>query len=247
MKPNQEPSMDAAPYESQTVSRPRAARRLRRAEGYYVAALASALLIFIVLAAFSYHYPYFTFDVAATRLVQSFDPPFALNLMRFVSFFGNGITPHAITAVTCVLFLLFRRRSEAAGLLLSAGGSALINTLLKSVVARPRPTAALVQIFSAPGSLSFPSGHVTFYVCYFGFLFFAAYAILPRASHTRRFALTLAALPILLVGLSRIYLGAHWLSDTVGAYLWSGVWLAFSLEMYRRWKARATFHQESSD
>lgn len=241
------PHTAAATDESQTVSRPRAARRLRRAGTYYVIALASALLIFVVLAAFAYRYPYFTFDVAATRLVQSFDPRFALGFMRFVSFFGNGITPHVIAAVTCVLFLLFRRRSEAAGLLLSTGGSALINSLLKLVVARPRPTAALVQIFAAPGSLSFPSGHVTFYVCYFGFLFFAAYAVLPRASLSRCVALPLAALPVLLVGVSRVYLGAHWLSDTVGAYLWSGVWLAFSLEMYRRWKARATFHQGSED
>lgn len=244
MKPNHEPLTDARTDESQTVSRPHAARRLHRAEGFYVVALASALAIFTVLAAFAYRYPYFTFDVAATRFVQSFDPGFALRFMRFVSVFGNGITPHAITAVTCILFLLFRRRTEAAGLLLSTGGGALINSLLKLVVARPRPSAALVQVYAAPGSLSFPSGHVTFYVCYFGFLFFAAYAILPRASTARRLTLALAALPVLLVGLSRIYLGAHWLSDTVGAYLWSGVWLAFSLEMYRRWKARAAFHSE---
>jgi undecaprenyl-diphosphatase len=93
---------------------------------------------------------------------------------------------------------------------------------------------------------SFPSGHVTFYVCFFGFLFFAAFALLPKGSTARRVACTLAALPVLLVGLSRVYLGAHWPSDTLGAYLFSGLWLAFSLDMYRRWKRRATFHPEDA-
>jgi undecaprenyl-diphosphatase len=224
--------------DAQPVSRPRAARRLRRAETYYLIALP----LFAALAVFAYLYPYFSFDLATTRFLQSFNSPLLLNLMRAVSIPGNGITPHAITTLTLILFLLFRRRSEAAGLLLAAGGSAVLNSIIKLIIHRPRPAAALVTLFDTLGSLSFPSGHVTFYVCYFGFLFFAAYAILPRGSSLRRLSLTLTAIPVLLVGISRIYLGAHWLSDTLGAYLWSGVWLGFSLEMYRRWKARATFH-----
>jgi undecaprenyl-diphosphatase len=118
--------------------------------------------------------------------------------------------------------------------------------MMKMLIARPRPSAEVgIQVYRDTVSQSFPSGHVTFYVCYFGFLFFVAYALLPLRSLARRLALTFTALPVALVGLSRIYLGAHWPSDTLGAYLWSGIWLAFSLEMYRRWKERATFHKDA--
>jgi membrane-associated phospholipid phosphatase len=162
-----------------------------------------------------------------------------------MSVFGNSFTPYAMTVVMVIIFIALRKRSEAAGLTLSVLGSAIINSTLKLVISRPRPAvSALVPVYRNTATQSFPSGHVTFYVCFFGFLFFVAFALLPRGSALRRLVLTITALPVLLVGLSRIYLGAHWPSDTLGAYLWSGVWLAFSLEMYRRWKERRTLHGE---
>lgn len=221
-----------------TVPRPRAARRLFRAQVLYSIALA----LFAVLAAFAYVYAYFGWDLRVTRFAQSFDAPAVAGAMQFVSLFGNRWIPYALTAIVCLIFLALRRRSEAAGLLLSAGGGAIVNAILKTLVARPRPTAALVHVSTDLGSRSFPSGHVTFYVTFFGFLFFVAYAVLKRGSFLRSSALSLAALPVFLIGLSRVYLGAHWTSDTIGAYLAGGVWLAFSLEMYRRWKRRATLH-----
>ncbi|PYS46613.1 MAG: hypothetical protein DMF68_18650 [Acidobacteria bacterium] len=223
-----------------TVARPHALARLWRAQTIYVVALAA----FAVLAIFAYLDPYFGWDlkIASAFNWKTFTPPGLFQLMLFVSIFGNSWTPYALTALTVILFLLFRRRSEAAALVFCAGGSGLINTLFKHLVARPRPAHELIQSYTDPLTNSFPSGHVTFYVCYFGFLFFTAYALLPRGSMLRRLALTLTALPVLLVGLSRIYLGAHWPSDTIGAYLWSGVWLSLSLALYRRLKERRTLH-----
>ena len=222
--------------------RRRESRRLLRAEVIYSAGLAA----FAVLAVLAHAYAYFAWDLRAARAVQSLDAAWWASLMTWASLMGNGATPHAITTVTVILFFAFRRRSESFGLALSAGGGAIINRLLKVIIARPRPTADLVGFAYRSDDLSFPSGHVMFYVCYFGFLFFAAYATLPRGSWTRRAALALSALPVLVIGVSRVYLRAHWPSDTLGAYMLGGLWLAFSLEMYRRWKRRATFHKEEA-
>ena len=224
-----------------TVPRRVAARRLRRAEVFYAVGLAA----FAVLALFAYFNAYFGWDLRAALAVQRLDAPWFAAFMRWASVFGNGWTPHALTIATALVFAVFKRRSEAAGLFLSAGGGALITNLLKLLIGRPRPAAELVGFAYEGSGMSFPSGHVTFYVCYFGFLFFAAYALLPRGSLVRRAALVATALPVLVVGLSRVYLHAHWPSDTLGAYLVAGLWLAFSLAAYRRWKQRATFHSHA--
>lgn len=212
------------------VRRRLAARRLLRAEVYYAASLSA----FAALTLFVYLNPQLTWDERAAVALQGV--PGLFDFMRLVSVPGDRWYPHALTAATVFAFLMLRRFSEAGALSLSTGVGALLSSNLKDLVGRPRPSAEVVQVFRLIETKSFPSGHVTFYVCYFGFLFFVAYAVLPRGSAVRRAALAATALPVLLIGLSRVYLGEHWPSDTLGAYLMSGTWLAVCLHLYRRWK-----------
>jgi membrane-associated phospholipid phosphatase len=220
-----------------------AAWRLWRAQVRY----SVVLIAFGVLAFFAHTYAYFAWDRAVARWIQGFRTPALDALMYAVSYIGYLWYPYALAVATALVFLAVRRRSEALGLLLSTAGSGLLNRAIKMLIARPRPAAPVVNVLREHGGQSFPSGHVTFYVCYFGFLFFVAYALLPARTLARRVALTLSASMVALVGLSRVYLGAHWPSDTIGAYFLGGLWLAFSLYMYRRWKERATFHTKSND
>jgi membrane-associated phospholipid phosphatase len=222
--------------------RRRAVRRLLRAEVIYV----TAMVVFALLALLAHFNTYFAWDLIISRSLQSLNSPAMFVFMRGVSLFGDQLIPWGLAGVTIIIFLVTGRRSEAAGLLLSTGGGQFLNSILKRLIARPRPSNDLIEVFRSLTTQSFPSGHVTFYVCYFGFLFFASYALLARGSMVRRVCLTITALPVLLIGMSRVYLGAHWPSDTLGAYLSSGLWLAFSLHMYRKWKERATFHAGAS-
>ena len=219
-----------------------AARRLLRAETIFLAGLAA----FAVLAVLAKANAYFSWDERVADAIQSVPVPGMEGFMRAVSFPGDGVTSWIIVGIALLFFFVRGRRSEGFGVLLSAAGGSSINRLLKYVIGRPRPTLEHVRVSGEWAHESFPSGHVVFYVCFFGFLFFVAFALLPKGSTVRRVACALAALPILLVGLSRVYLGAHWPSDVLGAYLLSGMWLALSLDAYRRWKRRATFHPEET-
>lgn len=219
---------------SHPTTRRRALRRLWRAEVSYSA----GLLAFAVLAVVAHSYAHFGWDVTVQQWIRHTPPPGFADFMRFVSIPGDGKTPHIIAVLTALFFLLMRLRSEAAGVLLSTIGSGLINMAIKIFVARPRPVPEPGAFLLPYTGNSFPSGHVTFYVCYFGFLYFVADALLPRGSLARRLAPLFVVIPVPLIGLSRVYLFAHWPSDTLGAYLLGGLWLAFSLDTYRRWKAR---------
>jgi membrane-associated phospholipid phosphatase len=211
-----------------------ALQRLWRAEVFY----STFLLAFAVLAVFAHYYAHFGWDVTIQGFLRQVPRSEFTGLMRLISTLGDGKTPHFIAVLTTVLFFFMHLRSEAAGLFLSTTGSGLINMGLKLLIARPRPALEPATLFMPYFGNSFPSGHVTFFVSYFGFLFFVGYALLPRGSMVRRLALLFAPLLIILIGISRVHLNAHWPSDTLGGYLLGGLWLAFSLDMYRRWKAR---------
>lgn len=217
-----------------TVSPMRAALRARRLE----ILLGAGLSLYAVLAALAYRYAYFSWDLKLARRIQAVSIPGFDTLMDWTSMPGNGWTAWVLVSLTAIVLALIRFKLEGAICLASASLGALIDRLMKAVVARPRPDEAVVQVLGDFKHESFPSGHVFFYVSFFGFLFFLVYVLLkPRP--LRRILLVVVGAPVVLIGVSRVYLGAHWPSDVIGAYLSGGVWLVVMIELYRRLKARS--------
>lgn len=111
-------------------------------------------------------------DRRVTLAVQGFDPPALLALMVAVSW--PGFQPQATLIVLGGVALLFRRRLriEAGCALLVTGGAGLLDALLKGLIRRPRPAAALdgIVVHGTVGGSSFPSGHVLTYLIFCGFL-----------------------------------------------------------------------------
>jgi undecaprenyl-diphosphatase len=118
----------------------------------------------------------------------------------------------------------------------------LVNVIIKEYIRRPRPTIDLVDVFNILDSYSFPSGHVMFYVGFYGFLWFLAYTLLKR-SWRRTVILWFLGIFIALVGMSRTYLGQHWASDVLGAYLLGSLTLLGILWFYRWGKKRFFIRQ----
>jgi membrane-associated phospholipid phosphatase len=195
--------------------------------------------IMAVVALATHFFTPLSWDVATTRAAQSVSATGLKELMRLISGFGNA--PKVI-AVTMVALFACNKRRQALFLGLSGLGGWALAMALKRVFAAPRPTSELVSVFHHWPTGSFPSGHLVFYVCYFGFLFFLAREELPRTSLLRKCILVVTASLALLVGVSRLYLGEHWFSDLPGSYLLGVLWLALCLKLYRAW-TRAQLRQ----
>ncbi len=100
----------------------------------------------------------------------------------------------------------------------------LLQTGIKEIVDRPRPTPDLVEIRASFGSPSFPSGHVMSPTYLYGFLIYLA-ASLPLPVPARASLATVPAAVLALSGPSNVWLGVHWPSDVLGGYAWGAALL----------------------
>ncbi len=208
--------------------------------------VAAALIAFLILAIFAVTSKYFIFDLSFTRELQEFTPAWFESLMVMISWFGYPPQVIIIVLLAVALLVILDYRWEALAAFIAAVLSILVNTAVKDLVARPRPTANLIMVFGHTlKSYSFPSGHVMFFVGFFGFLWFLSYTLL-KPSPPRNILLGLFGILILLVGPSRIYLGAHWSSDVLGGYLLGSIVLILSIAIYRWGKPRFFVDQQTA-
>jgi undecaprenyl-diphosphatase len=151
---------------------------------------------------------------------------------------GGPVGGAVIVAVVAAALLVKKERASAIFLVVTAGAGAPLNMALKLIFARARPdlTSALV----AARSYSFPSGHAMESFIVFGAL--AYIALRQRWSWAARSAaLAMALMVVVLVGVSRVYLGVHWASDIAGGWSAGSVWLAsavMAFEMLLRIRQR---------
>ena len=219
---------------------PAAWRHYRAAifEGYLVA----AIIVFAILAVLAHTIAYFTFDLVITKDIQDFHGIIFDSLMRGITWIGYSPQGSLFVALAVVFLYISGLKWEAVMTLLSNIGISILGTAIKLIVVRPRPSPDLVNVITKLPDYGFPSGHVLFFVTFFGFLGFLGFTLLKPSWGRTSIVLVCLAL-IVLVGFSRIYLGAHWASDVLAAYLLSSVWLTGSVRVYVWGKPRYFVNQ----
>ncbi len=166
--------------------------------------------------------------------------PALTHIARFVTFFGS-VAFVAVASACAVLVLIVRKSwNQLLAFALGVGGGSLLNVLLKHLFHRQRPV--LENPLITLSSFGFPSGHTMGSTLFYGLLaLFVAQSV--RTWRFRAFTFCVAIVWVGLIGLSRIYLGAHYLTDVLGAIAVGLAWLAFcwtGVETLRQWRGRSS-------
>jgi len=202
--------------------------------GYFLLGIYALLLVlFALLATFVHFHPVLGVDVTITREFQENQNPWLSGLMTAVSYIGYQLwLSIGLVVLAALIFWVVDLRLEAITIAIVYSFSGILDAVIKIFVGRPRPNASLVEVFRTVSGQSFPSGHVMSYVAFWGVLFTFGVILFDGLRWWRIALLVVSAFFVVIIGPSRIYLGAHWATDVLGAYLIEVALIGIALFIY---------------
>ncbi len=179
------------------------------------------------------------FDNAILRWMGNNGAPWLDVAALEVTALGARMVVYMVVLVASAFLWQSRHHYSAAMLWVAVIGSGLINSVLKISFNRPRPDVFPWRTQHV-GLASFPSGHAMTSIVVYGTLAF----LIARLAPTRwlkRLVWTVAMLVVLVVGLSRLYLGVHYPSDVLAGFVVGGAWAvvcALGMEAVRYFRTK---------
>lgn len=171
----------------------------------------SLIILFVFLMIDVFKYDILISDVRFYNFITThFNNPFMTKMFKIITEFGDAII---LITLNILAYIFFKDKKIGLLLTISLGSSCLLNLILKNIVQRVRPM--FPHLVNASG-YSFPSGHSMVSMAFYGLLIYIVYKKVD--SKIKYFIITCLVILILLIGLSRIYLGVHYLTDVIAGF-----------------------------
>ncbi len=161
-------------------------------------------------------------------LVKNLRSDFLTPIMKFFTFLGSS---YMIITVTILTIFLFKNKRKGIFVSINLILVVLINQLLKFAIQRDRPFGVAIMIEKG---FSFPSGHSMVSTAFYGFLIYLVYRYCQNNKLKYSFIFGLSCL-IFLIGISRVYLGVHYMSDVVAGFFLSIAYLILYIRIVNRY------------
>ena len=187
----------------------------------FVIVIAWCVLVFTFLA-ISYESPWLSeLDQSILQALREMENGELTSFFLTVTFLGSTVGILLVTLLAVIWSVYRRSWFDAVHMFVAVVGAWLLNSLLKNLFQRPRPD--ILHLAEADG-FSFPSGHAMIGLSAYAVLAYLIGRTVKGKGMQAAVAVTFALL-ILLIGLSRNYLGVHYPTDIVAGYAAGGVWL----------------------
>ena len=195
------------------------------------------ILGFVALTTLVLIFPHSVVDLEFSEEIQEHHNHFLDFVMKSISWFGLMYSSITLVTLSSILFYFCKKRRTAyycsSTLLIG-----LITYIIKILVDRPRPGKQLVRVIMDAQHQSFPSGHVSFYIVFFGFIAFVLHHHKWLNSIVRKIIIFFCLFLVLTVPISRVYLGVHWFTDVLGGFLLGMLFLWLLISLYVQGKMK---------
>lgn len=209
--------------------------RFKRGERYGLAFTLAFLIVLACTWAFLFvaesiaaQQALYRFDFTVQRFMSGLLSPELTAWFIFITDLGGNRGTMVGAIAVCLVLLFMRRWWDLFGMAFATAGGGLLQAGLKLFFERARPAEKVIDA----GGFSFPSGHATAAMVFFGYLIYLAWKDI-RSLAGRLAATVVCVLMILLIGVSRVYLNVHWLTDVMGGFTAGFVWLCLSIYIVR--------------
>ena len=169
-----------------------------------------SLIVFIIVSIHVYFGKTSTFDLLLYNIIINLKNDYVTNFFKTITLFGGE---YIITLIT-FSFLLYKNKKFFLFLFIDMISIVLLNYILKLTFLRERPFD--LMIINEKG-YSYPSGHSMVAVSFYGFIIYLIWKMKIKKTYKYILTFVIASL-IILIGISRIYLGVHFPSDIIGGY-----------------------------
>ncbi|MBX4196209.1 phosphatase PAP2 family protein [Candidatus Pacearchaeota archaeon] len=153
-------------------------------------------------------------------------------VMKAITTIGN---PLVLLSLIIVFFLVLHlKKKDMRVAALALGGGLVLEQILKFSIQRQRPDHPVIKAIG----YSFPSGHAMMSMIFFGLIMYL-FSHSIRSKAYRILFIMANCLLILLIGISRVYLGVHYITDVIGGFIIGLVWLLTSIKIVKHLRKKS--------